>query len=71
MIDLEFHKQKEKKIVKLYNTIKIVTVLLVLLAVFFVRDILAKEKISAEKYLEQKRAANCFKPERKNIFFNK
>ena len=53
MIDLEFHKQKEKKIVKLYNTIKIVTVLLVLLAVFFVRDILAKEKISAEKYLEQ------------------
>lgn len=53
LIDLEFHKQKEKKILKLYTAIKVVTIFMVLLAVFFVKDILIKEKVSAEKFLEQ------------------
>ncbi len=44
---------RTRKIAGMYTAIKIVTVLLVFLAIFFVKDILVKEKLSAEKFLEQ------------------
>ncbi len=53
MLNLEFYKQKEKKIVKIYAAIKIITIIMVMLAVVFVNHILTKERNSAEKYLEQ------------------
>lgn len=53
MLNLEFYKQKEKKIVKIYAAIKIITIIMVMLAVVFVNHILTKERDSAEKYLEQ------------------
>ncbi len=46
-------KGNEQKIVKIYTAIKIITILLVILAIFFVKDILVKERTSAEKFLEQ------------------
>ncbi len=53
MLAFNFLKNEEGRTVLIYNTIKIATVLLVFLAIFFVKDILAKEKFSAEKFLEQ------------------
>ncbi len=53
MLNLESYKQKENKIVKVYAAIKIVTIVMVMLAVTFVNHILTKEHESAKKYLEQ------------------
>ncbi len=53
MFSLEFYKQKEEKIVKIYAAVKIITIAMVLLAIIFVNHILTKERNSAKKYLEQ------------------
>lgn len=47
------NKQSQEKISSAYTIIKIATVVLVFLAIFFVRDILTKEQTTAEKFLEQ------------------
>ncbi len=53
MFSLDFYKEKEQKIVKIYAAIKIITIAMVILAIVFVNHILTKERVSAEKYLEQ------------------
>lgn len=53
MFNLDFYKQKEEKIVKIYTVIKVATIVMAILAMVFVNHILTKERNSAEKYLEQ------------------
>lgn len=50
---LRFKGQDERKFAGMYTAIKVITILLVFLAIFFVKDILVKERVSAQKFLEQ------------------
>lgn len=53
MININFHRKKEKKISQMYMATRIITVLLFLVALFFVKYIVSNEFISAKKYMEQ------------------
>ncbi len=53
MIDLEFQLQKERKIIKMHTVIKTVTIIMAILALFFVNYILSNEFISVKKYFGQ------------------
>ena len=53
MLNLDFYKEKEQKIIKIYTTIKVVTIIMALLAIGFVNHILTNQRNSAAKYLEQ------------------
>ena len=53
MNNLKFYPKKDKKITKLYNLAEIVTLILIIFAICFVRYILSNEFIAAEKFMEQ------------------
>lgn len=49
----KFNKQKREKITKAYTAIKVATIILICLTIFFVKNIVEKERVSAESFLEQ------------------
>lgn len=53
MLNLDFYKEKEQKILKVYTIIKVVTIVMALLAIGFVNHILTNQRNSAAKFLEQ------------------
>ncbi len=53
MFNIKFHSAKDKKLIKMYTTAKVITIILAVFAIVFVNYILANEFISAEKYMEQ------------------
>ena len=67
MFNLDFYKQKEEKIVKIYTVIKVATIVMAILAMVFVNHILTKERNSAEKIFRTKCFTDSFKFKRQDF----
>ena len=53
MIDLKFHKQKQRKIARLYITTSIISIVLICIALSVIKFILSNEFSYAQKFMEQ------------------